>query len=183
MEVGYQEPHSMWCRRETGMKSLVVLAFDSKTGASDARDKLYELQKEELIALEDAAVVVRKENGKAKVKQAHSLVGTGALGGAFWGMLIGLLFLAPWLGAAVGAATGALGGKYTDVGVDDEFIKEVGDTVEPGHSALFLLVTQVQVERVVEELSAFNPTVLQTNLSTEDEEKLRDTFAAEEVSS
>lgn len=152
MMLGYQEPCSIRFRRKTRTKSLVVLAFDSKTGASDARDKLYELQKEELIALEDAAVVIWKENGKTKVKQSHSLVGTGALGG-----------------------------KYKDVGVDDQFIKEVGDTVEPGRSALFLLVTRVQVERVVEELSAFDPTVLQTNLSTEDEEKLRDTFAAEEV--
>jgi uncharacterized membrane protein len=157
------------------------LAFDSETGASDARDKLYELQKQELITLEDAAVVVRDQDGKANVKQAHSLVGAGALGGAFWGMLIGLIFLAPWLGAAVGAVTGAIGGKYQDVGVDDDFIEEVGDTVEPGHSALFLLVTQMQEDRVVDELSAFDPTILQTNLSAEDEEKLRDRFAAEEV--
>ena len=163
------------------MRSLVVLAFDSETGASDARDKLFELQKQELIALEDAAVVVRKPNGKVKVKQAQSLVGAGALGGAFWGMLIGLIFLAPILGLAVGAVAGALGGKYTDIGVDDEFIKEVGETVEPGESALFLLVSQVETERVIEELKDHNPTVLQTNLSTEDEEKLRDAFGAEEV--
>jgi uncharacterized membrane protein len=164
------------------VKSLVVLAFDSETGASEARDKLFELQKQEMITLEDAAVVVRKPDGKPKVKQAHSLVGAGALGGAFWGMLIGLIFLAPWLGMAVGALSGALGGKYSDIGIDDEFIKEVGETIDPGESALFLLVTQVQTERVIEELSAYDPTVLQTNLSTEDEDKLREAFAAEEVS-
>jgi uncharacterized membrane protein len=160
---------------------MVVLAFDSETGASEARDKLFELQKQELITLEDAAVVVRKQDGKTKVKQAHSLVGTGALGGAFWGLLIGLIFLAPLFGMAVGALAGALGGKYTDIGIDNDFIKEVGDTVEPGESALFLLVTQVQTERVLEELSEFDPTVLQTNLSAEDEDKLREAFAAEEV--
>ncbi|WP_318571088.1 DUF1269 domain-containing protein [Salinigranum marinum] len=160
---------------------MVVLAFDSETGASEARDKLFELQKKELITLEDAAVVVRKQDGKTKVKQAHSLVGTGALGGAFWGLLIGLIFLAPLFGMAVGALAGALGGKYTDIGIDNDFIKEVGDTVEPGESALFLLVTQVQTERVLEELSAFDPTVLQTNLSAEDETKLREAFGAEEV--
>ncbi|MFB6131496.1 MAG: DUF1269 domain-containing protein [Salinigranum sp.] len=164
------------------MKSLVVLDFESETGASDARDKLYELQKQGLITLEDAAVVVRDSDGKPKIKQAHSLVGAAALGGAFWGMLIGLIFLAPWLGMAVGAISGAIGGKYSDIGVDDDFIKEVGDTVEPGHSALFLLVTQVQEDRVVEELRAFDPTVLRTNLSAEDEGKLRDAFGAEEVS-
>ena len=160
---------------------MVVLAFDSETGASEARDKLFELQKQELITLEDAAVVVRKPDGKTKVKQAHSLVGTGALGGAFWGLLIGLIFLAPLFGMAVGALAGALGGRYSDIGIDNDFIKEVGDTVQPGESALFLLVTQVQTERVIEELSAYDPTVLQTNLSTEDESKLREAFGAEEV--
>lgn len=163
------------------MKSLVVLAFDSETGASDVRDKLFELQKQQLITLEDAAVVVRKENGKVKVKQAHSLVGAGALGGAFWGMLIGLIFLAPFLGLAVGAVAGALGGKFTDIGIDDSFIKEVGDTVEPGNSALFLLVTNVEEERVIKELEPYNPTLLKTNLSAEDEERLREEFAAEGI--
>jgi len=164
------------------VKSMIVLAFDSATGASDARDDLYRMQKEELIKLEDAAVVVRREDGHVDVKQAHSLVGAGALGGAFWGMLIGLIFLAPWLGAAVGAVSGAIGGKYSDVGIDDSFIKEVGETVDPGHSALFLLVAEVEGERVVEELSQFDPTVLQTNLSSDDEEKLREAFAADELS-
>ena len=163
------------------MRSLVVLAFEAEDAASQVRDDLYEMQKQELITIEDAAVVVRGEDGKVKVKQAQSLVGAGALGGAFWGMLIGLIFLAPVLGMAVGALTGALGGRYADVGIDDEFIDEVGDAVEPGMSALFLLVSQVQQDRVVEELKQYDPQVLQTNLSTEDEEKLREAFAAEEV--
>ncbi|KTG26916.1 hypothetical protein AUR66_15490 [Haloferax profundi] len=161
------------------MSSLVVLAFDTMEGAKDARDKLYDLQKQELIKLDDAAIVVRKENGKTKVDQAVSLVGTGALGGAFWGMLIGLLFLAPWLGMAVGAVTGALSGKFADFGINDDFIKEVGDTIEPGHSALFLLVRESQSERVVPELEALAPKVLQTNLSPEQEDALREAFGQE----
>lgn len=163
------------------MKSMIVLAFDSQTGASEAKDDLYEMQKEELIKLEDAAVVVRREDGHVKVKHAHSLVGAGALGGAFWGMLIGLIFLAPWLGAAVGAVAGAIGGRYADVGIDDSFIKDVGETVEPGHSALFLLATDMESDRVEDELEHLNPTVLQTNLSVEAEEELREAFAAEDV--
>ena len=164
------------------MRSLVVLAFDSEDGALEVRDKLYELQKQELITLEDAAVVVRKPDGKVKVKQARSLVGAGAVGGAFWGMLIGLIFLAPVLGMAVGAISGALGGKYADIGIDDSFIKEVGDTIEPGQSALFLLVTDVEEDRVVDKLKPYEPTLLQTNLSSDDEEKLREAFAAHEIS-
>jgi len=163
------------------MSSLVVLAFENMTGAEDMRERMYDLQKRELITLEDAAVVVRKESGKTKVKQAHSLVGAGALGGAFWGMLIGLLFFAPWLGIIAGAAGGALAGKLGDVGVDDDFIKQVSDTIEPGHSALFLLARDAQMERIEQELSGESFEIIQTNLSPEDETQLRDTFAAEEV--
>src|SRR5210317_207189 len=116
------------------MATMVVLAFKDETSAEQMRDTLVGLQKLQLISLSDAAVVVRREDGKVKVKQAVSLVGAGALGGAFWGMLIGLLFFAPWLGLAIGAASGALGGALSDYGVDDKFIKEVGSKIEPGHS-------------------------------------------------
>jgi uncharacterized membrane protein len=134
------------------------------------------LQKQELIKLEDAAIVVRRQDGKAKVKQAQSLVGAGALGGAFWGMLIGLLFWAPWLGLAIGALSGAIAGHFTDVGIDDKFIKEVGDTIEPGHSALFLLIYQWTEDRVMDALDEFDAEVLRTSLSAEDEAKLREAF-------
>jgi uncharacterized membrane protein len=131
-----------------------------------------------LISLSDAAVVVRRQDGK--VKQAVSLVEAGALGGAFWGMLIGLLFWAPWLGLAIGAASGALGGALADTGVDDKFIKEVGNTIEPGHSALFLLLEDWTEDKVLDRISGFNAEVLQTSPSKEDEEKLKAAFGAGE---
>ncbi|MDG5778588.1 DUF1269 domain-containing protein [Haloarculaceae archaeon H-GB2-1] len=165
------------------MSSLVVLRFGDMDGAEAMRDRMYDLQKRELIKIEDAAVVVRNENGRAKVKQAHSLVGAGALGGAFWGMLIGLLFFAPWLGLLAGAAGGALSGKLGDIGIDDDFIKDVRDAIEPGNSALFLLAREGNVDRIKEELSDFEHDfqIMDTNLAPEDEEHLRETFAAEEV--
>ena len=163
------------------MADLIVFAFDNEKGALDARDALIRMQKQQLIELEDAAVVIRPLEGKPKVKQVTSLTGAGALGGAFWGMLIGLLFFAPWLGLAIGAVTGAVAGGLTDIGVDDKFIKEVGNTIEPGHSALFILVRKVTPDKVVDELKQFNPTVLQTSLSEEDEAKLRDTFGGAEI--
>ena len=158
------------------MSDLVVLAFDNETGAFEMRDAMARLQKEHLVALEDAAVVVRRQDGKVKVKQAQSLVGAGALGGAFWGMLIGLLFWMPWLGLAAGALGGAIGGHFTDVGVDDNFIKEVGAKIEPGHSALFLLIAQSTPDKLLAELGEFEATVIQTSLSDEDEAKLREAF-------
>jgi uncharacterized membrane protein len=163
------------------MSDLIVLAFDSEDGAAQLREKLLAMQKQHIIELADAAVVVRRQDGKVKVKQLHSLVGAGAMGGAFWGMLIGLIFWMPWLGLAMGALGGALGGKFTDIGVDDKFIKEVGNTIQPGNSALFLLVTTATGDKVAEELKGTKATVLQTSLSNEQEEKLRELFAADEI--
>jgi uncharacterized membrane protein len=162
------------------MSTMVVLTFKDETSAEQMRDKLVGLQKLELIKLSDAAVVVRQQDGKVKVKQAVSLVGAGALGGAFWGMLIGLLFWAPWLGLAIGAVAGAAGGALSDYGVDDKFIKEVGNKIEPGHSALFLLVERWTEDKVMDEIKDFDAEVLQTSLSKEDEAKLRVAFGAEE---
>jgi uncharacterized membrane protein len=157
---------------------MVVLAFKDETGAGHMRDKLGELQKMQLISLADAAVVVRRQDGKVKVRQAVNLVGAGAMGGAFWGMLIGLLFWAPWLGLAIGAVSGALGGALRDYGIDDKFIKEVGSTIEPGHSALFLLVESWTEDKVMDEVKGFDAQVLQTSLSKEDEAKLKAAFGA-----
>lgn len=163
------------------MSDLVVLAFNTEDGAIQMRDKLVALQKQKLISLEDAAVVIRRQDGKVKVKQAVSLVGSGALGGAFWGMLIGILFWMPWLGMAAGALGGAIGGKFTDIGVDDNFIKEVGNTIEPGHSALFLLVVSATADKLADELAGTEATVIKTSLSKEAEQKLHDFFAAHDV--
>jgi uncharacterized membrane protein len=162
------------------MSDLYALAFKTETGATEMLDTIKSLQKQQLITVSDAATVVRKPDGKPKVKQAVSLVGAGALGGAFWGMLIGLLFFAPWLGLAVGALTGALSGKLSDYGIDDNFIKEVSEKVEPGGSALFLMVEKVTADKVLEALSDFDVEVLQTSLSKEDEQKLKDAFGAHE---
>jgi uncharacterized membrane protein len=162
------------------MSELIVFAFDNETGADDMASAIQQLQKEELIKLDDAAVVIRKQGGKPKVKQAQKLVGAGALGGAFWGMLIGLLFFMPWLGLAVGAAAGALAGHFTDIGIDDKFIKQVSETIEPGHSALFLLVAEATTDKVLDRLEKYNATVIRTSLSAEDEAKLKEAFAHEE---
>ena len=162
------------------MATMAVFTFKDMTSAAEMRDDLVKLQKLQLISLSDAAVVVRRQDGKVKVKQAVSLVGAGALGGAFWGMLIGLLFFAPWLGLAMGALGGALGGALSDTGVDDKFIKEVGNTIEPGHSALFLLVESWTEDKVMDELAGFEAEVIQTSLSKEDEAKLAAAFGAED---
>ena len=156
------------------MSTLAVFTFRDETGAEQMSDKLLGLQKPRLLSLADATVVVRRQDGKVKVKQAVSLVGAGALGGAFWGMFIGLLFYAPWLGLVSGALSGAL----NDTGVDNKFITEVAAKIEPGHSALFLLVESWTEDKVMDEIKDLNAEVLQTSLSKEDEAKLKAAFGA-----
>jgi len=162
------------------MSDLIVFAFPTETGASEMDETIHYLKKEELIDLKDAAVVVRKPDGKMKVKQATDLVGAGAFGGAFWGMLIGLLFWAPWLGLALGAVAGAITGKMSDYGINDDFIEEVGATIKPGGSALFLLISKWTEDKALERLKKFNATIVRTSLSKEDELKLKAAFGAGE---
>jgi uncharacterized membrane protein len=138
------------------------------------------LQKQQLITVQDAAIV-SWETGKKKPKtqQLTSLAGAGALGGAFWGMLFGLLFFIPFLGLAIGAAVGALSGHFADIGIDDKFIDEVKQKVTPGTSALFLLSSNAVVDRVSEALKGQQFELIASNLSAEQEAKLREAFAEE----
>jgi uncharacterized membrane protein len=163
------------------MSNLIVFSLPTETGAAEMAAKLGDLQKQQLITVLDAAIVTQKAGGKPKIKQLNNLVGAGALGGAFWGMLFGLIFFVPILGMAVGAATGALTGAFSDVGIDDAFIKEVAASVKPGTSTLFILVDNAVVDKVVPELQSFNPTIIKSSLSTEQETKLKEMLSAETV--
>ena len=160
------------------MATLTVWKYDSTGGAGNALALLERMQKEELIQINDAAYVYWAEGKKKpKTEQLHSLTGAGALGGSFWGLLFGLIFFVPLLGMAVGAAMGALSGSIADVGIDDDFIREVRDQVTPGTSALFVMTSNVVVDRVLEEFEQTGATLISTNLSREQEAKLKETFA------
>ncbi|HEY2204482.1 MAG TPA: DUF1269 domain-containing protein [Pseudonocardia sp.] len=163
------------------MGTLTVWKFDTAGGADNALTLLQRLQKEELIQVNDAACVSWPEGRKKpKTEQLHSLTGAGALGGSFWGLLFGLIFFVPLLGLAVGAAMGALSGSLADVGIDDDFIKKVRDHVTPGTSALFVMTSNVVVDRVLDNFKDSGATLLSTNLSTAQEQQLREAFAEAE---
>lgn len=162
------------------MATLTVWKFDSADGASQAENTLQGLVKQELIKVYDAAVVSWPAGAKKpKTQQLNNLVGAGAVGGMFWGMLFGLLFFIPLLGAAIGAGMGALGGALSDVGIDDDFIKSVRDQVEPGTSALFVMTGDAVMDKVREAFAGQKLTLIQTNLSNDQEAALRQTFGEE----
>src|SRR5262249_7898079 len=125
----------------------------------------------------DAVVVVRDERGKVKLRQLYNLTAAGALSGGFWGALIGLLFLNPLFGFAIGAAAGAISGALKDVGIDDGFMKNLGETLKPGTAALCMLIRQMTPDKVVEELKKFGGTLIMTNLCNENEAKLREALS------
>ncbi len=163
------------------MASLTVWKYQTPFGADAALEKLQQLQAQQLIQVQDAAVV-SWEPGKKKPKtrELHDTKKGGALGGGFWGLLFGLIFFVPILGLAIGAATGALIGSLTDVGISDQFIKSVRDKVTPGTSALFLLTSDAVFDRVKQEFADQDAELISTNLSAEQEAKLREAFEQED---
>ena len=154
------------------MAHLVVLGLDSPAKAEEVFDLAGDLAKQELLQLQDAAYAYRDDKGKVRIHQAVSLTGAGAASGALWGTLIGLLFLMPVAGLAIGAGTGALAGKLADVGINDDTIKQIGGQLEQGKAAVFLLAKSATVDRVIDAIKPYNPTVIQTNLTKDREEEL-----------
>jgi uncharacterized membrane protein len=160
--------------------SLTVWKFETAGGAQEALDKLVSLSKQQLITVQDAAIVTWPEGKKKpKTKQAVNLAGAGALQGAFWGMLFGLIFFVPFFGLAVGAAMGALSGHFADYGIDDRFIEEVRGKVTEGTSALFLLTSDAVVDKVQEAFKGTKMELIQSNLSTAQEAQLQEAFGEE----
>jgi len=154
------------------MSDLIVVGFKDEFKADEVMSELRRLQSEYLVDLEDAAVVVRNQEGKVKIKQAQELVAAGAVSGSYWGVLLSVLFFNP-IFALVGAAAGALSGALTDIGIDDNFMRDLGSTIEPGTSAIFVLIRKSTPDRVLADLSKFEGKVLRTSLSKEDEAKLQ----------
>ena len=167
------------------MSDLLCIGYDDQHTADQVLNEMRKLQVEHLIDLEDACVVVRDEEGKVHLKQAVNLVAAGASSGAMWGglmgLLVGVLFLHPllgWLGGmAIGAGSGALSGKLSDYGINDDFIKELGSTIRPGTSALFVLIRKVTLDKALPDISSFGGTVLKTSLTKEQDEELRKALA------
>lgn len=157
------------------MSDLIVISFDTEATAFELRAELIMLQKEYLLEMEDVVVVTRSLDDKVQLHQSSNLTAVGALGGGFWGMLIGLIFLNPLIGAALGAGAGALSGSMSDVGINDDFMRELGQRLKPGTAAVFVLARKFNTDKVAERLGDFRAKgqVLQTSLSHDDEASLK----------
>ncbi len=161
------------------MSDLVVIGFDDEHKAFELRAELSKLQKEYLIEMEDVVVVTKNDKGKTKLHQAVDLTMAGAASGSFWGLLIGMIFLNPLLGVAVGAGAGAISGKLSDIGINDDFMKEFSETFKPNTSAIFILVRKSTPDKLLEELKDFRGKVLKTSLSADREDAIRKVLEAD----
>lgn len=178
-------PSNTAIKETKDMSELVCVAFKDPNTADLALNKLQAMQKEYLIDLEDACIVVRDAGGTVHLKQSVQLVKSAAIGGAgfgaLWGTMIGLLFLNPLagliIGAGVGAGSSALSASMADYGISDDFMRQLGSTLEPGTSALFVLFRKANADKVLPELAQFNGRVLKSSLSNRDEQRLREALS------
>jgi uncharacterized membrane protein len=159
------------------MSDLVFIAFPSEEKAEEVRHKVLEMQKDYLIEVGDAVIATRDAKGHVKLNQIMHTTAAGALGGAFWGMLIGWLFLMPLAGAALGAASGAVGGALTDVGINDAKMKQAAQALKPGEAGLFLLIRKMTTDKVLADLQGIGGTVISTSFDHAKEDALKAALA------
>ena len=160
------------------MSDLVFIAFPTEQKAEEVRQKVLSLQREYLIELGDAVVVVKDDKGHVKLNQMINLTATGAASGALWGTLIGFIFLNPLIGTALGAASGALGGTFSDIGINDPFRKDAAEALQPNTAGLFLLIRKMTTDKVLADLKGVGGTLMQTSFDETKEAQLRAALSA-----
>jgi uncharacterized membrane protein len=156
------------------LSDLLVIGYPDEQTAPRVWDEVRKLQHDFLIDLEDAAVIIHRADGKFEVRTAHNPVQGQTFWGLFWGFLVGLIFLVPLFGMVFGAATGAIFGAIEKTAINKEFRDRVRDLVQPGTSAIFMVVRKVTTDKVLEALKPYGGTVLKTSLSHEDEARLQE---------
>jgi uncharacterized membrane protein len=156
------------------MADLLVIAYPTEAKAEQVRSRLLGMQKEYLIELGDAVVAVKQPDGQVKLNQLFSPAAAGAASGALWGSLLGLILLSPLIGAALGAAGGAIGGKLSDVGIGDNFMREVARELDAGHAALFLLIRKMTADKVMAELQGTGGSIMRSSFDETKEHALRE---------
>lgn len=168
------------------MSDLIIIGYDDEDTADRVLRELVALERDYLVDLEDAAVIRRDKKGKLHVTTpAHHAAAWGSLSGLFWGTVIGLLFLFP-LAPVVGVAGGLMGaalGSASDLGTKDDFKTRVQDLVQPGTSAILMIVRKATPDKVLEALRPYGGTVLRTSLSHDSEQRLMKALHGDDAAS
>lgn len=155
------------------MPDLIAIGYPDTTTALSAMDEVGRLAQDLVIQPDAVAAVIRGEDGKFRTVTNQHEVGAGATWGMFWGLLFGILFFVPIFGMAMGAAFGALGGKLAKGSIGKDFQDQVRAAMQPGTSALFMIVEQMTTDKALAGLSQFGGDVIKTSLSAEDEAEIQ----------
>lgn len=155
-------------------RTLVVMAFKDITVAEEVQLAIRKLEHSHLMDIVDSVIITRAATGDVSIKQSTNLTKDGAFVGGICGTIVGAMFMSPVIGLVAGAAAGAAAGALEDIGIDDGFLKEVGESLQPSSSALAVLVRRAGPDQVIAELEKFEGTVIHTTLSHSDEQRLRD---------
>jgi uncharacterized membrane protein len=154
------------------MSELIVIGYDNQDTATQAYNKVLDLNKNFVVTLSGLAIVTVDADGKSHVDTPQKIVGVSAASGALWGMLIGLLFFVPGVGLLLGGAMGVLFGKLSQSGVNDRFRSQVQEMLKPGSSAVVIMASKITGDKFTEAMAPFGGTVLKTSLSEQDEKEL-----------
>lgn len=160
------------------MADLVVIEFPTEAKAEEVRQKLLSMQQDYIIDIKDAVIAVKQPDGHIKLNQLYHPTAIGAASGAVWGTLVGLIFLVPLVGTVVGAASGAVAGALSDIGINDDFMKQVAATIDSGSAALFVLIKKMTTDKVLDDLKGVGGKVLRTSFDHTKDEELRKALAA-----
>src|SRR6201994_1279808 len=158
------------------MATLVTIGYPDQGTAEQARETVGQLESELVIQADQVAAISRDLEGKYHVHTTHggASSGGGAIWGGFWGLLFGLLFFIPFAGLALGAGMGALMGHFGEKGIDKAFQEQVREHLQPGTSALFMVIEQATPDKAIAALQQYGGTVIRTSLSDEDTKRLQD---------
>jgi uncharacterized membrane protein len=157
------------------MSDLIIIGYPDETTAQKVWEELVRLERDYLVDLDDAAIIRRDRKGKLHITTpAHHAVAWGTFSGLFWGVLIGLLFLFPLapLAGVAGGIMGAAFGAAENLGIKDEFKQRVRDMIQPGTSAILVILRKATLDKFVDALRPYGGTILQTSLPRDAEQQL-----------
>ena len=165
------------------MATLVAIGYPDQGTAEEARHTVQQLESELIIQADQVAAISRDTDGKYHVHTTHggASAAGGAVWGGFWGLLFGLLFFIPFAGWALGAGMGALFGHLGEKTIDKAFQDQVREYLQPGTSALFMVIEKATPDKAIAALDQFGGTVIKTSLSDEDTRKLQEALQPPET--
>jgi uncharacterized membrane protein len=164
-----------------GTADVVVLTFTDEDRGREFVDAAARLAKRRDLTLQDAAMVVRADDGSTRVVETRDLSpGEGALEGGVLGLLLGLVLGGPIggaIGGAVGAGSGAVVARLIDTGLDDAFLDELRDAVPRGSAGVALLGSGFDEDAFHAEVRRFDASLLRTSLTGAARDSLDDAIA------